>query len=243
MRDVTQEQELEERRKAFISIASHELRTPLTTIIGFSEILFEKDVSRATRQKWLESIHKDSLHLSDVVDDLLNVSRIQSGKISANSMICPLKPVVEETISLVKGMTDRHKFMMAIPSYTPAVWADREKLIQVITNLLTNAVKYSPAGGRITVTAKHDPEKDCTVVSVTDEGIGTARGDQPVVFESFSRIYRHETEGTRGAGLGLYIVKSFVEPMGGEVWVEESQVNKGSTFSFSLEIASQAVRV
>ncbi len=237
VRDITQERELEERRNAFISIASHELRTPMSSIVGFSEILLRRDVPEKVRRDWLQLIHEDGMRLSGIVDDLLNISRLQSGKFTISVAPLPLRPLLEEMIAHVGPITAHHEVALDIPPHVPEVWADHDKVIQVLTNLLTNAVKYSPAGGLITVRAREESATRRVVVSVADQGIGIAMEDQVHLFQSFQRVSRPETEGVRGAGLGLYIVKSFVELMGGEVWLE-SALNQGSTFSFSLPTRS-----
>ncbi|MEK7777621.1 MAG: ATP-binding protein, partial [Chloroflexota bacterium] len=234
VRDMTQEKELEERRNSFISIASHELRTPMTTIVGFSEILLTHEVPREIRENWLRTIHQEGLRLSGIVDDLLDISRIQSGKMGVNLVRCALGVVVEEAVTLASPMATRHEVVVEIPPDLPEVWADKAKLVQVLTNLLTNAAKYSPAGGSITLSARHEPDGERVVVSLADQGIGIAPENQTQLFQSFQRVNRRETLGIRGTGLGLYIVKSFVEMMGGEVWVE-SELNRGSTFFFSLQ--------
>ncbi len=244
VRDMTQEKEMEERRNSFISIASHELRTPMTTIVGFSEILLTHEVPKEVRENWLRSLHQEGLRLAGIVDDMLDISRIQSGKMSVNLVRCTLGVAAEEAVTLASSMTTRHEVEVEIPSDLPEVWADKAKLVQVLTNLLTNAAKYSPAGGPITLSARHETDGKRVVVSLADHGIGIAPENQAQLFQSFQRVNRRETLGVRGTGLGLYIVKSFVEMMGGEVWVE-SELNQGSTFYFSLRARprNSAVRV
>ncbi|MFQ5872430.1 MAG: GAF domain-containing protein, partial [Dehalococcoidia bacterium] len=233
LRDVTQERDHERRRDAFVSIASHELRTPMTTIMGFSELLLHRAPPAGTRKDWLRRIHKDSQRLTAVVDDLLNVSRIQTGKLSLNIEPITLSEVAEEALADIRPSTDKHEFYLEIPSDLPATLADATKLGQVFTNLLDNAVKYSPKGGRITISARHHPKQERVVVGVADQGIGISRKDQEQLFTTFHRIRRPEIEGIRGTGLGLYIVKELTRLMKGEVWLE-SELDKGSTFFFSL---------
>ncbi|MBI2935583.1 MAG: GAF domain-containing protein [Chloroflexi bacterium] len=233
VRDVTEERKLEHRRDAFVSVASHELRTPMTTIMGFAQLLLDRDPPETIRRQWLERILKNSQRLTAIVDDLLNVSRIQSGKLVLNVESLPLREIVEEAVTTARASTDRHRFVLQIPPGLPRVEADRDKLIQVLINLLGNAVKYSPGGGLITFSARHNPERQRVVVSVADQGIGIAPQDQARLFTTFQRIRRPETAQVSGTGLGLYIVKSLVELMRGEVWLE-SELNKGSTFFFSL---------
>ena len=117
--------------------------------------------------------------------------------------------------------------------------ADRDKLVQVLVNLLSNAIKYSPKGGEVAVAARHELERGRVVVSVKDQGIGIAPEDQERLFTTFTRIRRPETEGVRGTGLGLYIVKGLVELMHGEIWLE-SELNKGSTFYIALPTEAAA---
>ena len=123
---------------------------------------------------------------------------------------------------------------MCIPPDVPNVVADRDKLTQVLINLLSNAIKYSSGGGSVTISARQERER--VVLSVADQGIGIAPEDQQKLFTTFHRIHRPETQGVRGTGLGLYIVKALVEAMQGEIWLE-STLNKGSTFFFSLPTA------
>ena len=232
-RDVTEEVEHQERRNAFVSIASHELRTPMTAVMGFSEMLLRNDVAESSRREWLQRIYKNSQVLSSIVDDMLNVSRIHSGKLALNLEHVELESVVGEVLAGVAPEANGHEFVVVIPPGTPQVVADREKLDQVLINLLTNAAKYSPQSGRITLSARHSEEEERVVVKVEDEGIGIAPDDQKQLFNTFYRIRRPETEGVRGTGLGLSIVRGLVMMMRGEVWVE-SELNKGSSFFFSI---------
>ncbi|MFH1560137.1 MAG: ATP-binding protein [Chloroflexota bacterium] len=236
LRDVTQERKLERRRDTFVSVASHELRTPITTIMGFSELLLRHKVPEATRQEWLELVHRESQKLTAIVDDLLNVSRIQAGTLKANMESVSLREVAEETLDNIRRLTDRHQFLINIPPTTPNTWADRGKLCEVLVNLLDNAVKYSPQGGLVTIEARHEPEQEWVEVSVADQGIGISPKDQEYLFTAFHQIRRPETEGISSTGLGMYIVKALVELMQGEVWLK-SELNKGTTFFFSLPVA------
>ncbi|MBI2866698.1 MAG: histidine kinase, partial [Chloroflexi bacterium] len=231
--EVTEAKDLDRRKDAFVSIASHEIRTPMSSIMGFTELLLQRDPPPPKRKEWLERIQRNSLRVANIVDDLLNVSRIQSGKLSLTIEPVPLPHLIEETMSVIRLLTDKHEFVIAIPSECPLALADRDKLNQVLTNLLDNAVKYSPEGGNITVTAGFDAGRGHVVLSVADQGMGIAPKDQERLFTTFSRIRRPETASIRGTGLGLYIVKGLVELMKGQVWVE-SKLGSGSTFYVSL---------
>ena len=233
-KSVVAARELQGRREAFVSIASHELRTPMTAIMGFSELLLSNpDTPEATRQDWLTRIHQNGEVLSAIVDDMLDLSRIQMGRLALNQEYLRLDTVIEEVLSGIRPGTDSHSFVVEVPSDVPDIWADREKFAQVLMNLATNAVKYSPAGGSITISAHHEPDRERAVVDVADEGIGIAPEDQEQLFSSFYRIRRPETESIKGTGPGLSIVRGLVGLMSGEVWAA-SEVDKGSTFSFSI---------
>jgi signal transduction histidine kinase len=220
-------------RDTFISVASHELRTPLTSILGYAELLLHRDPPSTTRKRWLKNILDNSQRVNAMVDDLLNVSRIQSGKVSIKLERLRLSDVLEETLSLAKESTNKHEFVVNTEPDLPDVFVDRDKLSHVVGNILSNAVKYSPNGGRITLSAQNDQERHRIIVSVADEGIGIGSADKGSLFTTFHRIQRPETQGVRGSGLGLYIAKEWVEAMGGEIWLE-SELNKGSTFFVAI---------
>ncbi len=220
-------------RDTFVSVASHELRTPLTSIMGYAELLLHRDPPDVTRKRWLKNIFDSSQRITAMVDDLLNVSRIQSGKVSMKLEDVKLSDVLRERLAIIRGSTGKHEFVVDIEPDLPDVLVDRDKFGQVIGNLLSNAVKYSPNGGRITLSARNDLERHRIVVSVADEGIGIGPEDKDLLFTTFHRIQRPETLGIRGSGLGLYIAKEWTEAMGGEIWLE-SELNKGSTFFVAM---------
>ncbi len=237
IRDVTDERELHRRRDTFVSVASHELRTPMTTIMGFTELLLGNKATPEQHQTWLTHVYEDSRRVVDIVDDLLNVSRIESGKLTVDLEPVMLSKLTGDIAEGIQHGTEDHKIVVIMPDELPAVLADRDKLSQVVVNLLSNAVKYSPKGGPITATAHHDRESGTVVLSVADEGVGIAPEDQKRLFASFARIYRPETANVRGTGLGLYIVKGLADLMGGKVWID-SKVNAGSTFHVALPVAA-----
>ena len=232
-RDITQERELRERHNAFVSIASHELRTPMTTIMGFSELLLKRDMPEESRHDWLQRIYQNSQILSAIVDDMLNASRIQSGKIEVDLQPLEVGSIVEEVVAGIKPETQIHEFAVDVPADLPKAIADREKVSQVIINLVTNAVKYSPEDGVVSIVAKHRPEEERILVKVTDQGMGIAPEDVDQLFATFHRIRRAEPPKIKGTGLGLSIVKGLILLMKGEVWVE-SELNKGTSFFFTM---------
>jgi signal transduction histidine kinase len=220
-------------RDTFVSVASHELRTPLTSIVGYADLLLRRNPPAVTRKRWLKNIFDSSQRVNTMLDDLLNVSRIQSGKANIKLERVGLSDVLEETLSFTKESTTKHEFIVDIEPDLPDVLVDRDKFGQVVGNLLSNAVKYSPNGGHITLSAHNEPSEHHIIVSVTDEGIGIGPEDQKSLFTTFHRVQRPETRGIRGSGLGLYIAKEWTEAMGGKIWLE-SELNKGSTFFISI---------
>jgi signal transduction histidine kinase len=206
----------------------------MTSILGFSELLLRDDnIPEKSRHEWLERVHQNSQILSAIVDDMLDVSRIQSGILQLKLEPISLGNVVNELLAGIRPNTEVHEFVIRTSQDIPDVVADREKLSQVLMNLLTNAVKYSPDGGEITVSASHEEERERVVVEVADQGMGIAPEDQAQLFASFHRIRRPETDGIRGTGLGLSIVKGLMGLMGGDVWMT-SELNRGSSFFFSV---------
>jgi len=220
-------------RDTFVSVASHELRTPLTSIVGYADLLLRRDPADATRKRWLKNILDNSHRLSTIVDDLLNVSRIQSGRINIKLEGVNLSGLIEEVLSLSRENTNKHEFVVDIEPGLPDVWVDRDKFSQVVGNLLSNAIKYSPNGGRITLSARNEPAEHLIIMSVADEGLGIGLEDKGSLFTTFHRIQRPETQGIRGSGLGLYIAKELTEAMRGKIWFE-SELNKGSTFFVAM---------
>lgn len=231
--EVVLKDELERRTSSFISMASHQLRTPMTTIMGFSELLLNRELPGATRQRYLERLFRNSQRLAAIVNDLLDVSRKQAGKLVANLEPLALREIIEAQLADIVAAPEKHEFRLDIQPNLPPVLADREKLSQVLANLLDNAIKYSPDGGVVTISAAHEQTRDRVVVAIQDHGVGIAAEQVALLFTAFHRIKRPETEKVAGTGLGLYIVKGLMELMGGEVWVE-SKVNRGSTFYFSV---------
>ncbi|MBM3940714.1 MAG: HAMP domain-containing histidine kinase [SAR202 cluster bacterium] len=221
----------------FMSIAAHELRTPLTTLYGFSELLLTRQVQPAQQRKWLESIHDETHRLSTLVDDLLNVSRIESGALTLRKDRLSMAEVVASALRAYGEMPATHALQVDVPETLPEIVGDHDKLVQIIVNLVSNAVKYSPNGGAVVVTARHFA--GTVELRVRDQGLGIAPEDQAKLFTTFYRVQRPETKKVPGTGIGLYIVKSLVEIMGGRVWIE-SEVGKGSMFAFTVPVWTES---
>jgi signal transduction histidine kinase len=224
-------EELNRLKSEFISIASHELRTPMTTIMGFSELLLEHDTPPETRQRWIAFINKESCQLSALIDDMLDVSRIETGRVVLRPRPVDLPAAVDEVLAQLAASAPSHTLSTDLAPAAGNLIADPEKLRQILTNLVSNAIKYSPNGGRVGVTARLDGDR--VNLAVSDEGVGIPPGYRERIFDRFQRVESAETRGIRGTGLGLYIVRHLVELHGGTIEVE-SEPGQGSTFRVSL---------
>ncbi|MGH2996658.1 MAG: ATP-binding protein, partial [Gaiellaceae bacterium] len=236
-RDVSSERAVEQMKSDFVSTVSHELRTPLTSIYGFAETLLRSDVdfSDPERATFLAYIASESERLIRIVDDLLNVARLEAGTLGVTMTSADVGEVAEEVVGrLGDDSRDGHRFSVQVERGELLVRADREKLVQILQNLVDNAVKFSPEGGIVKIAARR--RTDTVEISVSDEGIGIARAEQTRVFTKFFRAERVAREGLPGTGLGLFLARGLVAAMGGRIWVE-SEEGRGSTFTFELPLA------
>ena len=234
-RDVSSERVVEQMKSDFVSTVSHELRTPLTSIYGFAETLMRSDVdfSDPERTTFLRYIASESERLIGIVDDLLNVARLEAGTLAVALQPTDLGTVARETAMGIDGhASEGHRFAVEIEPGELVVYADPEKLGQVLAALLSNAVGYSPEGGKITVSARR--RADMAEIVVADEGVGIARADLQRIFTKFFRAEREG--GPQGSGLGLFLVRGLVTAMGGRIWVESDE-GQGSRFTFELPLA------
>ncbi len=223
---------LEKAKSEFVSMVSHELRTPLTSIQGFSEILESKDLEPEKKQEFYRIILNESERLSRLINNLLNLSRIEAG-IELNREMTDLVELVGEDIELFQSQTEIHRFKYLGSQQLPMVYCDQDRMHQVVKNLLSNAVKYSPQGGPIEV--ETGVEGKYVTLSVTDHGIGIPQDDLPHIFERFRRAENQGLSGITGTGLGLAIVKHLVELHGGKISVR-SEPGRGSTFTVYVPI-------
>lgn len=231
-RDVTREREIDLLKSSVISTVSHELRTPLTMISGFSELLSTRDLTEEKSREALRQIDASAERLSRLVDDLLSVSRLESGRVEMRTAPVHLAGVVQEATA---PFGRERLILTELEQGLPPVLADRDKLVQILTNLVSNAVKFSPANAPVVIAARR--EGASARISMSDRGIGMTEKEAASLFERFYRVERPEVVATHGAGLGLYITKNLVEMHGGQIWVT-SEPGRGSTFSFSLPLAT-----
>jgi PAS domain S-box-containing protein len=237
-RDISKEVEAERVKNEFISTVSHELRTPMTSIKGYTDLLFMQAAGPITdgQHKFLTVIKSNADRLATLVNDLLDISRIETGRIRLDRQPNDAARIIQEVVTALSKQADEKDLTLSarIRAALPPVYADRDRLTQILTNLVDNACRYTPAGGKITVSARRVVDK--VQVDVTDTGIGISPEDQAKIFDRFYRADHPVVQETGGTGLGLAIVKSFVELHGGTLWVK-SDPGKGSTFSFTMPIA------
>jgi signal transduction histidine kinase len=231
--DITRFRQAEELKSTFVSVVSHELKTPVALIKGYAETLRREDADwdRETVQESLGVIAEEADHLTHLIDSLLEASRIQAGGLKLEPTDVYLPRVAEKVIDGFQTQTDVHTFELDFPPDFPALWGDPERLKEVLANLVSNAVKYSPDGGTVWVGGRADQAG--ATIYVADQGIGIPPEEQNRIFERFHRVETGLHRRTEGAGLGLYLVKAIVEAHGGRVWVE-SAPGRGSIFMFTL---------
>lgn len=227
--------ELDRLKSEFVSMVSHELRTPLTNINGCIELMLSDDeMDGETRRQMLQVIGDQSTRLTRLVKGILNVSRIESQRLYLHPEPLDLKSVIQRVVRNLEPTTSKHQFIFPQLNHLPTVWADSDRLEEILTNLLDNAIKYSPGGGEIVINAQR--QGDMVVISVADSGLGIPADELGKIFEKFHRVDRGDARETYGHGLGLYIAKKLVEAHGGQIWVE-STLGRGSKFSFTLPVA------
>ncbi len=226
------EREMNRIKREFVSIASHELRTPLSALVGFSELLLQPDVAEDERQLWTQTMYGESLRLTQIVDDLLDLSRIEAGRITIDPFPVDPREVVDRALAPFEAGPDGTRLARDYAAELPLIPADSAKLGQVLTNLLSNAIKYSPDGGPIIVRITQAGE--VVRFSVVDQGLGIPTEELRRLFERFYRVQESDRGGIRGTGLGLYISKQLVELHDGRIWAESAGLGKGSTFVLEL---------
>jgi len=243
----TANQELENLSQAksdFVSMVSHELRTPLTSIIGFSELLAEAHIGELTneQEEYIRQILRKGKDLLSLINDLLDTGRLESGKLALRFREVDLEDVLLSVRSSTRHVTENLPTINThIPTDLPAFEGDTAKITQVLTNLVTNALKFSPPGSPVDIFASKIPGRresdrgNLVQISVKDRGIGIPEEEKQRIFDQFIQVQQGSSRTFQGAGLGLYICRSFVELHGGKIWVD-STVGEGSTFHFTIPI-------
>src|SRR4030043_890530 len=233
-------------KSEFVSIASHELRTPLAAIKNAVQLMLSGKTGEINenQSKFLSMAERNINRLTNILNDLLNLSRIESGKIELKFEDLELRQLIELTASSLRPQADGKSIQIEVevPEQIPAVYGDPEKIEQILTNLIGNSIKFTPDGGKILITAKFlSPEREggprhTVAVSVKDTGIGIPLEHLESIFEKFHQVENSLHRSVSGTGLGLAITKGLVEAHQGKIWAE-SEVEKGSTFTFTLPIS------
>jgi PAS domain S-box-containing protein len=223
-------------KSEFVANMSHELRTPLHTVIGFSELLAEevKGLLNPDQKRFIAHIHKDAQHLLDLINEVLDLSRIEAGKLVLNREYVDMAELLEETVSSLRPQSELKSLLiyMTTPGNVSA-FADRVRMRQIIRNLLDNAIKFTPERGRIDVGL--EVLKEALQISVADTGLGIPEEEQEAIFENFHQVIGPDSALREGTGLGLPITRRLVEAHGGRIWLE-SEPGKGSRFTFTLPL-------
>jgi signal transduction histidine kinase len=219
-------------KSEFVSMASHELRTPLTGIIGLTQTLLSTDIEITEEEKahYLKIIEMEGKRLSNLLNELLDITRIETGVVEIHQETVDMNNLVEETLQLLQ-VPPAIAMEVITPKEHFQAWADKDRVKQVLTNVLDNAIRYSNSEGAITVRLGEQDHQ--VVVSVQDKGTGISQDEIPKIFNKFYRARSARMAKTKGSGLGLTIAKSIVELHGGKIWVQSEQ-GKGSVFSFTL---------
>ncbi len=233
VRDITKSREADELRTTFVSVVSHELQTPIAIIKGYAETLARADAhwDAATLRERLVAIQEEADRLNHLVGNILYASRIQVGGLNMERAELDVAEVARSVVRRMLARSPDLTIQTHLPRHLPLVLADRERIEEVLMNLLDNAIKYSSKGTRIVVQGKANGDE--VIISVADRGKGIPLRERERIFERFQRVESASTRRTQGAGLGLYICRAIVEAHGGRIWVE-SELGQGSTFSFSL---------
>jgi signal transduction histidine kinase len=234
--------EIDKVKSDFISIVSHELRTPLTSIKAFAElILMKPKMPPEKRNKLLNIINGETDRLSRLINDILDLTKIEAGKLSWHISKVSLGDIIQTSVAGIQSLADNKSLLVkvAMPNPLPSFYGDRDRLIQVITNILSNSIKFTPQGGKIDITARQEGSpKPRFVVTISDTGIGIPPSDLELIFEKFRRSGDILTNNIQGTGLGLAITRQIVEYHGGAVWAESTQ-GQGSTFTFTLPLTKE----
>ncbi|MBA7578790.1 Non-motile and phage-resistance protein [subsurface metagenome] len=221
----------------FLANMSHELRTPLNSILGFSEVLQDRMFGELNekQQEYVNYIRESGQHLLSLIDDILDLSKIEAGEIEMEPAEVRLGNLLQNSLTMIKEKALNHgiELSLKLEDEIPHIYADERKLKQIVFNLLSNAVKFTPDGGKVGIEAVEENEH--IRVTVWDTGIGIKEEDKVKLFKEFQQLDSGRDKRYQGTGLGLALSKRLVEMHGGRIWVE-SEPGKGSRFSFTLLI-------
>ncbi|MEK5446803.1 ATP-binding protein [Paenibacillus sp. FSL R7-0331] len=231
-RDITREYELDVMKSELVSTVSHELRTPLSSVLGFTELLLSKTMKPEKQLKYLETIHREAQRLTDLINDFLDLQRMESGTQQYNQEPLNLSELILGVINQYK-LSVSHTILLEDEAHNAEVEADRDKIVQVMTNLLSNAIKFSPGASEIKVSLYNEGER--IIVQIQDHGLGIPKNQIGQLFQKFRRVDNSASKRIGGTGLGLAICKEIIEKQKGSIGIE-SEEGEGSTVWFSLPV-------
>jgi PAS domain S-box-containing protein len=235
--DISERKAVERMKDELVATVSHELRTPLASLRGFAELMLAREFPEAKRQEFLQIIYSESCRLAGLIDNFLDLQRIEAGRQTYNFTAVEVAPLLAEALRLHSGQAT-HTLEVEAPDDGACVLADRDRLRQVLTNLLANAIKYSPDGGRVLLSARRRGAE--ILFAVRDNGIGIPLDDQERLFTKFFRAHNSVQRKIGGTGLGLALVRQIIEGHRGRIWVE-SAAGQGATFLFTLPVATASL--
>ena len=242
-------------KSEFLANMSHELRTPLNHIIGFNELVLSKSFGdlNQIQEEYLRDVHQSSKHLLSLINDILDISKVEAGKLETKLGDVNLRILLENSLTMIKEKAMKHSIQLKLDTdgIPEIITADKRMLKQIMYNLLSNAVKFTPNSGQVSIAAsicKHDGKgksgdgnetRSAIKISVSDTGLGIQSEDIGRIFNSFEQVEHSASRRFQGTGLGLSLTKNLVELNGGRIWAESDGICKGSTFSFTVPLKNQ----
>lgn len=238
LRDISDRKIVERMKDEFISVVSHELRTPLTSIHGSLGMLASGllDAEPETGKRLLEIAVDSTERLVRLINDVLDVERIESGKITMAKQICNAADLMNNAANVMQAMAEKFDITLSVRTIPAQLYADPDRIIQTLTNLLSNAIKFSPRGAIVGLAVEHQGNQ--IVFQVKDQGRGVPSDKLETIFERFQQVDASDSRNHEGTGLGLAICRSIVQQHGGRIWVK-SKLGEGSTFYFTLPIGEE----